>query len=119
MILQDQTQRKTAMSGLIVFTDKVIDESYSSILGREYASMITKAEKKMWDGQYEAGRRKGEKTGLKKGLRKGIRILLESCRDMGATSEFALQQMIKLYELPEEEAKEYLDQFWNKKQESL
>ena len=50
--------------------------------------------------------------GIKKGHLDGIRNMIELCQDLGTTEDNAKSQIIMRFQLPEEEAVQYIKTFW-------
>jgi len=91
----------------------------SAIAGdRRYHQMI-----KVWEEESQKEKR-GEETGMcevldeifndgkEEGLKEGIRVLIESCREFGATREDTLQRILCKFTLPKQQVEEYLVLYW-------
>ena len=46
------------------------------------------------------------------GLRENIKITIRACKDLGGTEDKIYSLLINDYKLTEEQAKEYMEQYW-------
>ncbi len=60
----------------------------------------------------EEGREEGLKEGLEKGLGEGVRALVETCRELGLSQEETLVRLRQKISVSEEEAEQYVEQYW-------
>lgn len=50
--------------------------------------------------------------GFEQGSRTGIQALIEACRDFGVSRQDALARIIRKFDLTEDMARKFLDEFW-------
>lgn len=60
----------------------------------------------------EEERTEGRAEGIAEAREVGIRILIENCKELGASEKVAVRQVMKKYEVEEEAAEDYVKQHW-------
>lgn len=62
---------------------------------------------------YNSQMSSARKSGLDEGKRIGIKALLKTCKDFGASKEDTVQRLMDNFQITEEEAWKYMDEYWN------
>ena len=60
----------------------------------------------------EIGLKKGEEQGLERGLAQGIKVLIETCKELGCSTEDTLSKIQTKFDLSKDIAQDYMDRFW-------
>ena len=75
-----------------------------------------KGEKKMISGFEQIvieERENAKKEGLEQGIERGIQVLVETYREFGQTMENAVEKLVQKYALSAEEARKFVERYWN------
>lgn len=96
--IPDRRQVVQALAGILTFSDKVIDEAYRKRVKEEM--QMTKVGQMIFE------------DGFEQGSRTGIQALIEACRDFGVSRQDALVRIIRKFNLTEDMARKFLDEFW-------
>lgn len=96
--IPDRRQVVQALAGILTFSDKVIDEAYRKRVKEEM--QMTKVGQMIFE------------DGFEQGSRTGIQALIEACRDFGVSRQDALARIIRKFDLTEDMARKFLDEFW-------
>lgn len=117
--LPRQSDTFTALSGLLTFTDKLIDKDYAQRL-KEECFMLTQVERLIYEDCWERAMKKAQeqveeqvqKRVQKQSLDKSALLLAKTGQELNFTKEYALQHLTEVTGATRQEALKYLNQYW-------
>ena len=116
--IPDHDQVIRVVSGILTFTDKVIDEKYAQKVREEL--MMTKVERLIfndgygsgYDSGYGSGYDSGYGSGYGSGLEKGVKGLIEMGQEVQLPRDIVVQKVKDTYALSPEDAEMYFGRYW-------
>lgn len=61
---------------------------------------------------HESGFTEGHESGFLEGLETGMKVLIHTYREMHLTEEDCCKKIIEMYQMPQEQAREYIRKYW-------
>lgn len=61
----------------------------------------------------EQGLQQGKEQGIEQGLRQGIVALIETCQELGLSSQDTLEKLMDKFSLSESAADEHMKKYWH------
>lgn len=108
--IPDRDQAVRVLSGILTFSDKVIDESYRERVKEDI--QMTKIGQMIFEDGVEMGLEQGMERGMERGMEQGIQALIETCREVGVSREDTQRKVMQKFSLPEDKAENYLKRCW-------
>ena len=63
---------------------------------------------------FNRGREEGKEEGIKEGIEQGIKSTIGACKAVGSAKEQVLDILVENFKITKEDAKKYLDKYWQK-----
>lgn len=97
-ILPDEKQSLSALSGILTFSDKILDQEFAKKIKEEIK--MTKVVQMIFN------------DGVESGVAQGIKALIETYQEFGISREDSVTKVMQKFSVSQEEAKEYVKKYW-------